>query len=150
MQDFEKTQILTRARNIAVLGISPESSKASNAVARYLIAQGYNVIPIYPHLPDNGEILGRRAYESLQEAFSDEALRNSCGENGEIDILNIFRKSEALDGIAREILTLKNKPKCVWVQLGLRNENAKAMLQGAGIQYEQDSCIKLEHQRLLG
>lgn len=150
MNDFEKTQILQTAKNIAILGLSPDESKESNIVARYLIAQGYNVIPIYPRLPSSGEILGCRAYVRLQEAFSDEALRDSCGQSGTIDIINIFRKSEALEAVANEIIALKHKPKCVWVQLGLRNDSAKAILQNAGILYEEDSCIKLEHKRLLG
>ena len=142
MQDFEKKQLLQKAKNVAILGLSPDESKASNAVARYLIAQGFNVIPIYPRA--NGEILGRKAYASLQEAFSDEAL----SECGGIDILNVFRKSEALRAVANEVLRLKNKPKCVWVQLELFNENAKAICENAGILYEENSCIKLEFQRL--
>ena len=148
MNDFEKTQILQTAKNIAILGLSPDESKASNIVARYLIAQGYNVIPIYPRLPSSGEILGRRAYVSLQEAFK--ALCESCKQSGTIDIINIFRKSEALEAAANEIIALKHKPKCVWVQLDLYNERAKEILQNAGIAYEEDSCIKLEHKRLLG
>ncbi len=142
MQDFEKKQLLQKAKNIAILGLSPDESKASNVVARYLIAQGFNVIPIYPRA--NGEILGRKAYASLQEAFGDEAL----SECGGIDILNVFRKSEALQVVANEVLRLKNKPKCVWVQLGLFNENAKAICENAGILYEENSCIKLEFERL--
>ena len=142
MQDFEKKQLLQKAKNIAILGLSPDESRASNVVARYLIAQGFNVIPIYPCA--NGEILGRKAYASLQEAFSDEAL----SECGEIDILNVFRKSEALEAVANEVLRLKNKPKFVWVQLGLFNENAKAICENAGILYEENSCIKLEFERL--
>lgn len=142
MQDFEKKQLLQKAKNVAILGLSPDESKASNVVARYLIAQGFNVIPIYPRA--NGEILGRKAYASLQEAFSDEAL----SECGGIDILNVFRKSEALEAVANEVLRLKNKPKCVWVQLGLFNENAKVICENAGILYEENSCIKLEFERL--
>ncbi|MGX3043845.1 CoA-binding protein [Helicobacter sp. T3_23-1056] len=150
MNDIKKKQILENAKNIAILGLSPDESKASNIVARYLLAQGYNVIPIYPRLPSSGEILGCRAYASLQEAFSDFTLRDSVGQGGAIDILNVFRKSEALESVANEIIALKHKPKCVWVQLDLYNEKAKAILQNAGIAYEEDSCIKLEHRRLFG
>ena len=142
MQDFEKKQLLQKAKNVAILGLSPDESRASNVVARYLIAQGFNVIPIYPRA--NGQILGRKAYASLQEAFSDEAL----SECGGIDILNVFHKSEALEAVANEVLRLKNKPKCVWVQLGLFNENAKVICENAGILYEENSCIKLEFERL--
>ena len=141
MQDLEKIEVLKRAKNIAILGLSPDESKASNAVAKYLLAQGYNIIPIYPKIPPNGEILGKKAYANLQEAFR---------QNAKIDILNIFRKSEALEGIAQEIIALENKPKCVWVQLGLSNERAKEILTSAKIIYEENSCIKIEHKRLLG
>lgn len=141
MQDFEKIEILKDSKNIAILGLSPDESRASNIVARYLIAQGYNIIPIYPK---GGEILGKRVYANLQEAFSNE----SFDENGAIDILNVFRKSEALENVAMEILELENKPKCVWVQLGLRNANAKELLERAKIAYVEDSCIKVEHKRL--
>ena len=141
MQDVEKIEVLKSAKNIAILGLSPDEGKASNAVAKYLLTQGYNIIPIYPKIPPNGEILGKRAYANLQEAFS---------QNNQIDILNIFRKSEALKQIAQEIIVLENKPKCVWVQLGLSNARAKEILTNAGIFYEENSCIKIEHKRLLG
>lgn len=139
-QDLEKIELLKSAKNIAILGLSPDESKASNAVAKYLLAQGYNIIPIYPKIPPNGEILGKKAYANLQEAFS---------QNAKIDILNIFRKSEVLEEIAQEIITLENKPKCVWVQLGLSNVRAKEILTSAKIIYEENSCIKIEHERLL-
>lgn len=139
-QDLIKIEVLKSAKNIAILGLSPDERKASNAVAKYLLAQGYNVIPIYPKIPPNGKILGKKAYANLQEAFS---------QNAKIDILNIFRKSEALEGIAQEIIALENKPKCVWVQLGLSNARAKEILTSAKIIYEENSCIKVEHERLL-
>lgn len=139
-QDFIKIEVLKSAKNIAILGLSPDECKASNAVAKYLLAQGYNVIPIYPKIPPNGEILGQKAYANLQEAFY---------QNSKIDILNIFRKSEVLEEIAQEIIALDNKPKCVWVQLGLSNARAKEILTNAKIIYEENSCIKIEHKRLL-
>lgn len=137
MSDLETLEILQSAKNIAVLGISADTSKASNEVARYLISQGYNILPIHPK---HSEILGKKAHKNLQEAFD---------ENGAIDILNIFRKSEALEGIAKEIVALKNKPKYVWIQLGLRSPRAREIIQSAGIAYIEDSCIELEHKRLI-
>ena len=65
-----------------------------------------------------------------------------------IDILNVFRKSEALFGIAQEVLMLKNPPQCVWVQLGLHCASAKEALENAGIAYVENLCIKLEYERL--
>lgn len=141
MNDENIRQILSKAKNIAILGLSSDESKPSNEVARYLIAKGFNIIPISPR---GGEILGYKAFTSLQEAFSDKSLL------GKIDILDIFRKSEALPQIANEILSLTHKPKCVWVQLGLHNMEAKNLLDNAGLPYIENHCIKLEHERLLG
>ena len=138
-QDLQIKQILQEAKTIAILGLSPDESKPSNKVAKYLLEQGYRVIPIYPK---GGEILGITAYCTLQEAFSGEAKK------GGIDILNIFRKSEAILGIAKEVLSLEAKPKCVWVQLGLFSPKYKEILENQGISYFENLCIKLEHQRL--
>lgn len=138
-QDLQIKQILQEAKTIAILGLSPDESKPSNKVAKYLLEQGYRVIPIYPK---GGEILGITAYCTLQEAFSGETKK------GGIDILNIFRKSEAILGIAKEVLSLEAKPKCVWVQLGLFSPKSKEILENQGISYFENLCIKLEHQRL--
>ncbi|MBX7491082.1 CoA-binding protein [Helicobacter turcicus] len=128
--------ILETSKKIAILGLSPDPNKPSNAVAKYLQAKGYKIIPIYPK---GGEILGVRAYTSLQDAFNTES---------DIDILNVFRKSEALFNVAQEVLNLPYRPKCVWVQLGLKNKEAKDLLQKTGIVYFEDICIQIEHQRI--
>lgn len=135
MQTIQKN-LFTLGKKIAILGLSPDSTKVSNMVARYLQQQGYCIIPIYPK---GGEILGVRAYTSLQEAFSCET---------DIALVNVFRKSEALLGIAQEILDLPYAPKCVWVQLGLSSKEARDLLENAGIIYVENACIKIEHQRL--
>ncbi|MDD6054932.1 MAG: CoA-binding protein [Helicobacter sp.] len=137
MQDSKLKDILKNSKTIAILGLSPDSNKPSFKVAEFLQNKGYKIIPIYPK---GGEILGEMVYQTLQEAFS---------KNPNIDILNIFRKSEALSGIANEILSLKTLPKCVWVQLGLQNKEAKALIESKNIAYIENLCIKLEHERLL-
>ena len=136
MQDSKLREILQESKTIAVLGLSPDSSKPSFKVAQFLQNKGYKILPIYPK---GGTILGVNAYTSLQEAFEAEER---------IDILNIFRKSEALFGIAQEVLMLKNPPQCVWVQLGLHCASAKEALENAGIAYVENLCIKLEYERL--
>ncbi|WP_104721241.1 CoA-binding protein [Helicobacter mesocricetorum] len=141
MLDTLKKTLLNTPKNIAILGLSPDPTKTSHQVAQYLLQKGFNIIPIYPK---GGEILGKKAYHSLQEAFSEESIQK----NGEIEILNIFRKSEALKGIAEEIIELPNKPKCVWIQLGLQSQEAKNILEQNNLLYIENSCIKLEHQRL--
>ena len=96
MQDSKMRTILQESKVIAVLGLSPDSNKPSFKVAKFLQERGYKILPIYPK---GGTILGVNAYTSLQEAFEAEER---------IDILNVFRKSEALFGIAQEVLMLKN------------------------------------------
>lgn len=136
MQDSKLREILQESKVIAVLGLSPDSSKPSFKVAQFLQNKGYKILPIYPK---GGTILGVNAYTSLQEAFEAEE---------KIDILNVFRKSEALFGIAQEVLMLKNPPQCVWVQLGLHCASAKEALENAEIAYVENLCIKLEYERL--
>lgn len=140
LNDTQKAQILAQSKVIVIIGLSPDPTKPSYKVAAYLQEQGYNIIPIYPK---GGEILGQEVFPTLQECVL--ALR---AQNISIDIINIFRKSEALPQIAQEILELELKPRCIWVQLGLQNTAANTMLTQAGIAYEEGSCIKLEHQRL--
>lgn len=135
MQTSDK-EILENSKKIAILGLSPDPTKASNKVAQYLQKKGYVIIPIYPK---GGEILGCKAYENLQDAFNAES---------DIDILNVFRKSEALLGVAQETLALPYLPKCVWVQLGLSSKEAKELLEKSGIVYFENACIKIEHERL--
>ncbi|EEO26463.1 CoA-binding protein [Helicobacter winghamensis] len=129
-------KVLENSKKIAILGLSPDAQKPSNKVAKYLQDKGYSIIPIYPK---GGKILGIKAYTSLQDAFSQET---------DIDLLNVFRKSEALLEVAQEVLSLPYLPKCVWVQLGLNNKEAKELLENAGITYFEDACIKIEHQRI--
>ena len=128
--------VLSNSKKIAILGLSPDPQKPSNKVAKYLQEKGYSIIPIYPK---GGEILGVQAYTSLQDAFQDQK---------DIDLVNVFSKSEALLEVAQEILNLPYLPKCVWVQLGLSNKDAKILLENAGITYFENACIKIEHQRI--
>lgn len=126
-------EILQTSKNIAILGLSNDINKPSYMVGEYLLNNGYNIIPIHPKYD---EILGIKAYKSLQEI------------DVRIDILNVFRKSEAIFGIAQELLQLKNKPKCMWVQLGIESKESKELLENSDIFYVENLCIKLEHKRL--
>lgn len=149
LDDETKKRLLEQSKTIAIIGLSTDPDKPSHRVARYLQEQGYTIIPIHPKA---SEILGCRAFASLQEC----AL--ALHEQGRaIDIIDVFRKSDALPQVAQEILALQNLPAtqpfvqlpaCVWVQLGLESQQAGELLTRAGIAYEEDSCIKLEHQRL--
>jgi len=123
---------LREARTIAVIGVSAKPGRASLDVARYLRDHGYEVIPVNPLLK---QWEGLDCYPSLHEV------------PGPVDIVDIFRKPEAVDELVVEIVA--RKPKWAWLQLGIVNNQAAAKIRAAGIGVIQDRCIKIEHSRLL-
>ena len=124
-------QILSSAKNIAVVGLSPDESKPSNDVAKFLIKRGFNVFPIYPKFD---EILGRKVYRNLTQ----------IDEN--IDIAVMFRKGEFASELVKD--AVKKGVKTLWLQLGITNDEAGAIARENGINFVQDRCIKTELQRL--
>jgi len=124
-------QILSSAKNIAVVGLSPDESKPSNEVAKFLIERGFNVFPIYPKFD---EILGRKVYRNLTQ----------IDEN--IDIAVMFRKGEFASELVKD--AVKKGVKTLWLQLGITNDEAGAIARENGINFVQDRCIKTELQRL--
>ncbi|PAF51429.1 hypothetical protein BKH43_01965 [Helicobacter sp. 13S00401-1] len=126
--------IVSDVKSIAIVGLSPDASKDSNMVGCFLQDRGFTIIPIYPK---KQEILGKMSYPSLSEAVN-------AGETFQIVV--VFRKSEAVLEIAREVLSFQDKVKikCFWMQLDIRNEDAKMLLEKEGIVVVEDKCIKLE------
>jgi len=124
-------QILSSAKNIAVVGLSPDESKPSNEVAKFLIERGFNVFPVYPKFD---EILGRKIYRNLTQ----------IDEN--IDIAVMFRKGEFASELVKD--AVKKGVKTLWLQLGIANDAAGAIARENGINFVQDKCIKIELQRL--
>lgn len=135
--DKEIGDLLRSVKNIAVLGIKPESHAAQPAfyVPKYMADAGYDIIPVPVYYPDVTEILGRQVYRDLNDV------------PGEIDLLNVFRRSEDIPKHTEEILL--KKPKAVWFQLGIRNDEVAEKLAGAGIKVVQDLCLMVEHRALL-
>ena len=127
----ELRQILSSAKNIAVVGLSPDESKPSNEVAKFLIESGFNVFPVYPKFD---EILGRKVYRNLTQ----------IDEN--IDIAVMFRKGEFASELVKD--AVKKGVKTLWLQLGITNDEAGAIARENGINFVQDKCIKIELQRL--
>lgn len=127
----ELRQILSSARNIAVVGLSPDESKPSNEVAKFLIERGFNIFPVYPKFD---EILGRKVYRNLTQ----------IDEN--IDIAVMFRKGEFASELVKD--AVKKGVKTLWLQLGITNDEAGAVARENGINFVQDKCIKIELQRL--
>ena len=123
-------QILFSAKNIAVVGLSPDEGKPSNEVAKFLIKRGFNVFPIYPKFD---EILGRKVYRNLTQI------------EGDIDIAVMFRKGEFASELVKD--AVKRGVKTLWLQLGITNDEAGAVARENGINFVQDKCIKIELQR---
>jgi len=124
-------QILSSAKNIAVVGLSPDESKPSNEVAKFLIERGFNVFPVYPKFD---EILGRKVYRNLTQIDQD------------IDIAVMFRKGEFASELVKD--AVKKGVKTLWLQLDITNDEAGAVACENGINFVQDRCIKIELQRL--
>ncbi len=130
--DAEIKQLLQTAKRIAVVGMSAKPERASYSVARYLMAQGYEVIPVNPM---ETEIFGLKSYGSVSEV------------PGKIDIVDVFRRSDQTDPIIDEAITVKAR--VVWLQLDVVNEAGCLRAQAAGLTAIQNRCIKIEHARLL-
>ena len=131
--DADIKAILTSSKTIAVVGLSPKPDRDSYQVAAYLKDRGYTVIPVRPA---QAEILGEKAYPSLDDV------------PGPVDIVDVFRSSEQILPHAHE--ALRRKPGTFWMQEGIENREAAALLTAAGIDVVMDRCIKRDHARLFG
>ena len=131
--DAQIAELLRTARTIAVVGLSPDRTRPSNGIARYLQRSGYRVIPVNP---TQQEVLGEKCYPNLA------AIPEP------IDIVDIFRRSEFVPDIAAEAIAIGAKG--LWMQLGVFNEEAAQHASEAGMIVIQDKCIMVEHMRLLG
>jgi uncharacterized protein len=130
-QDEITKKLLETIKVIAMVGLSPNEEKPSNAVAKYLKNAGYRVIPVNPQ---NDEILGEKCHRTLSDIPD------------KIDVVDIFMRADKVLPIVEEAITLK--PKCIWLQLGIVNEQAKKTAEAHGIMFVMDACIKREHERL--
>jgi predicted CoA-binding protein len=128
-------ELLARTRRVAVLGIKTEEQRDAPAfyVARYLSEVGFEVVPVPVYYPHVTEILGRPVFRRLVDV------------PGDIDLVDVFRRPEHLDGHVDDILA--KKPLAVWLQLGIRHDPIAARLVRAGIDVVQDRCTMVEHRR---
>ncbi len=127
--------ILSSVKVVAMVGASANEVRPSFFVLKYLLDRGYRVHPINPGLAGK-EILGCRVYGSLAEVPEP------------IDMVDIFRNSEAAGAIVDEALALPVRPKVVWMQLSVRNDEAAARAEAAGLNVVMDRCPKIELGRL--
>jgi len=127
--------ILTRCRTIAMVGASPNTSRPSYFAMKYLKAKGFRVIPVNPGQAGK-EILGERVYASLGEIEE------------KVDIVDIFRASGAALAITGEAIAIGAR--VVWMQLGVRNDDAARLAEEAGLHVVMNRCPKIEYGRLSG
>jgi predicted CoA-binding protein len=126
-------RILKTSKVIAVVGLSGDWFRPSYFVAKYMVEHGYTVIPVNPSYP---EILGQKCYRSLREIPV------------KVDIVDCFRKTEAIMPIAEDAIAIGAK--VLWQQLGVKNGDAAKRAEAAGLDAVMDRCVKIEHGRLFG
>jgi len=124
------SQVITTAKTIAVVGISRKPEAVSRMVAEYMSQHGYTIIPVNPVAE---EIMGEKCYHSLADIPFP------------VDVIDVFRKPNTLVELAEKIIAMPHKPKTVWFQLGIANNEAAKIIEDAGINIIQSRCIKIEH-----
>lgn len=130
-QDDVIRSILGEARRIAVVGASSRQARPSNQVTGTLLATGYDVVPVNPNAT---KVHGIDAYPSLADV------------TGRIDLVDVFRRPEYTPDAARAAVDAGAK--AVWLQLGIRSEEARAIAEDAGLMYVEDACLAVEIRRL--
>ena len=130
---YDRLSILSRYKNIAMVGLSENPYRPSHFAAIYMLSEGYNIIPVNPA---SKEILGRKCYASLSDIPEP------------VEIVDVFRKPSDVLPIAEE--AIKIGAKVLWLQLGVINEEAAVRAQSAGLEVVMDRCVKIEHARFFG
>jgi predicted CoA-binding protein len=129
--DDDEIRRIFSLKNVAVVGMSKNEEKAANYVPKYLLSQGYNIIPVNPTAD---RILERKSYANLQD------IREP------IDIVDVFRPSDQVLPVIQD--AIKMKPKVIWLQEGIHNSEAEDLARKAGIRVIFNRCMLAEHQRL--
>jgi predicted CoA-binding protein len=135
INDAKVREILTGSPTVAILGINDEPEKAAFYVPEYLHDEGYRIIGVNPKLA------GQTMFEN--------AVRSTLAEIAEpVDLVDVFRRADAIPAHVEDILAMKPRPKVVWFQLGIKNDDAAHVLEAAGITVVQNRCTLADHQRL--
>ena len=127
--------ILNTVKTIAMVGISANTSRPSYFAFKYLLERGYSMIPINPGL-EGQDLLGRKVYAKLADVPEP------------IDMVDIFRASRYAPGIVEEALALSPRPQVIWMQLGVRNDEAAKLAEDAGLKVVMNRCPKIDIPRL--
>lgn len=125
-------RILESVKTVALVGASGNALRPSYFVMKYLLDKGYDVIPVNPGLAGQ-DILGQRVFGKLSDIPR------------AIDMVDIFRNSEAAAGVVNEAITLDPRPRAIWMQLGVRNDEAAALAERHGLEVVMNRCPKMEY-----
>src|SRR5262245_34310228 len=127
--------ILNTVRTIAMVGVSANTSRPSYFAFKYLLERGYRMIPVNPSLAGQ-DLLGCKAYAALADIPEP------------VDMVDIFRASQYALAIVKEALALKPRPQVIWMQLGIRNDEAARLAEANGLKVVMNRCPKIEYGRL--
>lgn len=133
-QDQEQmliAEIIRSAKVIAVVGLSPNSTRPSHGVAAYLQAHGFQIVPVNPQVE---EVLGEKSYPSLRDVPV------------QVDIVDVFRQSEYVPAIAEDAVAIGAK--ALWTQFGVISEEGAEIARRGGLKVVMDRCLKIEHAAL--
>ena len=125
-------EILSKYKSIAMIGVSNDSTKASTIVMKYMQKYGFKVFPVNPKAKGQ-KILGEEVFEKITD------IKDS------VDIVDVFRPSKEAIDIAKD--TIKIGAKVLWLQLGIKSEEAKIIVENKNIEYIEDRCTKMEYQK---
>lgn len=132
--DAEIRELLANTKTIAVVGIKMESHQPAFYVPQYMKNAGFEIVPVPVYYPEATEILGEKVYRKLTDIPQS------------IDLVNVFRRSSDVTKHAEDILA--KKPRAVWLQSGIRNDEVAEILAKEGIKVVQDLCLMVEHRSL--
>jgi predicted CoA-binding protein len=135
INDARLREILTGSPTVAVLGVQQVPEKAAFYVPEYLHDEGYRIIGVNPELT-NETLFGEKVRATLREISEP------------VDIVDVFRRAEAIPQHIDDILAMTPRPRVVWFQLGIKNDDAAKALEDAGIRVIQNRCTLTDHQRL--
>jgi predicted CoA-binding protein len=127
--------ILNTVKSIAMVGISPKDNRPSYFAFKYLLERGYRMIPVNPGQAGK-EILGQKVYARLSDISEP------------VDMVDIFRASQHVPAVVDEVLAMTPRPAVIWMQLGIRNDEAAAKAEAAGLKVVMNRCPKIEYGRL--
>jgi uncharacterized protein len=126
--------ILNASKTIAMVGVSANVSRPSYFAFKYLLERGFHMIPVNPGL--KGDLLGQKAYGSLLDIPEP------------VDMVDIFRSSQYAPAIVEEALKMRPRPRVIWMQLGIRNDEAARLAEANGLKVVMNRCPKIEYGRL--